>query len=359
MNSTGVESAASGPGGREGGRRARHRGQGVPGAAPRPPHPGDAVPAARSCSSSCSATRRASTSRTCRPWSSGPARSAVAAAAARHVRRRRHRRRTATRAAARERCAAARRSSPSSRPAAGDGTAQVLIDGTELFAAQAALRSLAELRANAAAAPRRAEPARRRRRPRASQVDVLFNPDLRTAVIMIPGLCGIILVFVGTVATALGVVRERQTGTMEQLAVMPFRPRDVFLGKIAPYLLIAAADMVDRRGGRHAAVRRPVPRLRRDVRARRAALPLRHPRDRRAHLERVADPGAGDPAGDDDDAAAVPAERPLLPAVLDAVGGALDRLPPAAHLVHQGRARGDGARRADRRAVAPAARSWR
>ena len=73
---------------------------------------------------------------------------------------------------------------------------------------------------------------------------MLYNPDLRTAVIMIPGLCGIILVFVGTVATALGVVRERQSGTMEQLAVMPFRPRDVFLGKIAPYLLIAAADMV-------------------------------------------------------------------------------------------------------------------
>jgi ABC-2 type transport system permease protein len=75
-------------------------------------------------------------------------------------------------------------------------------------------------------------------------VDVLFNPDLRTAVIMIPGLCGIILVFVGTVATALGVVRERQAGTLEQLAVMPFRPRDVFVGKIAPYLLIAAIDMV-------------------------------------------------------------------------------------------------------------------
>ncbi len=73
---------------------------------------------------------------------------------------------------------------------------------------------------------------------------MLFNPDLRTAVIMIPGLCGVILVFVGTIATALGVVRERQAGTMEQLAVMPFRPRDVFLGKIAPYLLVAAVDMV-------------------------------------------------------------------------------------------------------------------
>jgi ABC-2 type transport system permease protein len=124
-------------------------------------------------------------------------------------------------------------------PATG-GTAQVLIDGTELFAAQAALRSLAELRANAAASGARSALADGGR----IQVSVLYNPDLRTAVIMIPGLCGIILVFVGTVATALGVVRERQSGTMEQLAVMPFRPRDVFLGKIAPYLLIAAADMV-------------------------------------------------------------------------------------------------------------------
>ena len=126
-------------------------------------------------------------------------------------------------------------------PPAGDGAAKVLIDGTELFAAQAALRSLAELRANAAGSGGQSPLAGA---TPAVRVDVLYNPGLRTAVIMIPGLCGIILVFVGTVATALGVVRERQSGTMEQLAVMPFRPRDVFLGKIAPYLLIAAADMV-------------------------------------------------------------------------------------------------------------------
>jgi ABC-2 type transport system permease protein len=125
-------------------------------------------------------------------------------------------------------------------PASPGGPAEILIDGTELFAAQTALRSLAELErpgptgaGGEGGSPAAAKP----------QVEILFNPDLRTAVIMIPGLCGIILVFVGTIATALGVVRERQAGTMEQLAVMPFRPRDVFFGKIAPYLLIAAADM--------------------------------------------------------------------------------------------------------------------
>lgn len=149
-------------------------------------------------------------------------------------------------------------------PSAPGAAPQLLIDGTELFAAQAALRALAQVQAQAAAGSGAGAGTTTGAGAQAAgtggttpgtgtaglnpvlgvHAQVLFNPDLRTAVIMIPGLCGIILVFVGTVATALGVVRERQAGTLEQLAVMPFRPRDVFLGKIAPYLVIAALDMV-------------------------------------------------------------------------------------------------------------------
>jgi ABC-2 type transport system permease protein len=133
-------------------------------------------------------------------------------------------------------------------PEAPGGAVDVLIDGTELFAAQAALRSLAQLQiqgtSGSSGAAQSSSSATQAAATPSAEVEILYNPDLRTAVIMIPGLCGIILVFVGTIATALGVVRERQAGTMEQLAVMPFRPRDVFLGKIAPYLLIAALDMV-------------------------------------------------------------------------------------------------------------------
>jgi ABC-2 type transport system permease protein len=73
---------------------------------------------------------------------------------------------------------------------------------------------------------------------------VLFNPTLKTSAMMVPALIGLILVFIGTVATSLGVVRERQSGTLEQLAVMPFRPRDVFVGKILPYFAVAAIDLV-------------------------------------------------------------------------------------------------------------------
>jgi ABC-2 type transport system permease protein len=110
---------------------------------------------------------------------------------------------------------------------------QVYVDGSELFAARAAVTMFAQLQMRLGQAT-----------VELPKPVVLFNPDLKTSVIMVPGLCGIILVFVGTVATALGVVRERQAGTLEQLAVMPFKPRDVFVGKIGPYLLIAALDMV-------------------------------------------------------------------------------------------------------------------
>lgn len=114
-----------------------------------------------------------------------------------------------------------------------DDGATLLLDGSELFTANAARAALAQERASAGG------PAR----PVDLQVDVLFNPDLSTSVVMVPALAGLILLFVGTVITSLGVVRERQAGTLEQLAVMPLRPRDVFLGKIAPYFLVATIDL--------------------------------------------------------------------------------------------------------------------
>jgi len=107
----------------------------------------------------------------------------------------------------------------------------VYLDGSQIFTARAAEQALAAL-----ARPGRVVPA-------APSVRVLYNPGLKTSDIMIPGIAGVILVFVGTVITSLGVVRERQTGTLEQLAVMPLRPRDVFLGKIAPYFAVATVDL--------------------------------------------------------------------------------------------------------------------
>ena len=122
--------------------------------------------------------------------------------------------------------------------APGSSQLSVLIDGSELFTAQSALTALEKLRASASGG---AAGAAASLPP--PHITVLYNPDLKTSDVMVPGLAGVVLVFVGTIITALGVVRERQSGTMEQLAVMPLRPRDVFLGKIAPYFTVAVADL--------------------------------------------------------------------------------------------------------------------
>ncbi|WP_433887504.1 ABC transporter permease [Streptomyces sp. CA-111067] len=101
----------------------------------------------------------------------------------------------------------------------------VLIDGSNLFSAQAAGSA-----ARASGGVLRPE--------------VLFNPHLKTSWVMVPALVGMIMAFIGTIITAIGLVRERQAGTLEQLAVMPFKASDVIAGKIAPYFVLAAFDMV-------------------------------------------------------------------------------------------------------------------
>ena len=108
------------------------------------------------------------------------------------------------------------------------GGATALIDGSELFMARTAVQVVTAMSAQV---------------PGLTQ-EVLFNPELDTSAVLVPGLAGLIIVFVGTLVTSMSVVREREAGTLEQLAVMPFKPKDVFIGKIAPYFLIAAIDIV-------------------------------------------------------------------------------------------------------------------
>ncbi|SJN10123.1 ABC-2 type transporter [Leucobacter sp. 7(1)] len=74
-------------------------------------------------------------------------------------------------------------------------------------------------------------------------ITMLFNPDLKTSWVMVPGLTGLILLFVGTMITSIGLVRERETGTLEQLAVMPLSPSAIIFGKVTPYFLLAILNM--------------------------------------------------------------------------------------------------------------------
>ena len=74
-------------------------------------------------------------------------------------------------------------------------------------------------------------------------IKVEFNPDLKTSWVMIPGLIGLVMAVIGTLITSIGMVREREAGTLEQLAVMPIKARSIIAGKISPYFMLAVVDM--------------------------------------------------------------------------------------------------------------------
>ena len=63
-----------------------------------------------------------------------------------------------------------------------------------------------------------------------------YNPDLRTAVFIVPGLVGVILTLTMVMLTAMAIVRERERGTLEQLIVSPVKSIELVVGKIIPYV---------------------------------------------------------------------------------------------------------------------------
>lgn len=77
------------------------------------------------------------------------------------------------------------------------------------------------------------------------QTQVWYNPDLRDAYFMIPGVIGMVLYSLTSILTANAVVREREHGTIEQLIVTPIRPWELVVGKLAPYSLLALFNTVE------------------------------------------------------------------------------------------------------------------
>lgn len=65
-----------------------------------------------------------------------------------------------------------------------------------------------------------------------------YNPDGITAYYMVPAILGIIVTMTMVVMTSMGIVRERERGTLEQLIVTPVRPYELMIGKILPYIAL-------------------------------------------------------------------------------------------------------------------------
>lgn len=68
---------------------------------------------------------------------------------------------------------------------------------------------------------------------------VLYNRAMVSTNFIVPGIAAVVMMMLGALLTSVAIVREKETGTMEQILVSPVRSHEVILGKVLPYLGLA------------------------------------------------------------------------------------------------------------------------
>lgn len=73
---------------------------------------------------------------------------------------------------------------------------------------------------------------------------VWYNPDLKSRWFYVPAVLAMVLMLVTMILPSMAVVREKEIGTLEQLAVTPLKPWQIILGKLIPFLCVGMFDML-------------------------------------------------------------------------------------------------------------------
>jgi ABC-2 type transport system permease protein len=119
---------------------------------------------------------------------------------------------------------------------------QVLVDGTDATRAQVAANAASQFLLGQGIGT---EPVVQPAVARTSlALRVMFNERLKTAVYMLPGVLATLLLNVTALVTAMGLARERETGTLEQVLVTPIRPSVLLAGKCLPYIMFGLVDVL-------------------------------------------------------------------------------------------------------------------
>jgi len=71
-----------------------------------------------------------------------------------------------------------------------------------------------------------------------------YNPNLESRYFYVPGIVAFLIMLLTLLLTSMAIIREKESGTMEQLIVTPLKPSELILGKTIPFILIAQAQMV-------------------------------------------------------------------------------------------------------------------
>jgi ABC-2 type transport system permease protein len=73
---------------------------------------------------------------------------------------------------------------------------------------------------------------------------IWFNEDLESVQFIVPGIIAIIMMIIGTLLTAVTIVREKESGTIEQIVSSPIKRYELMLGKVLPYAALAYIDFL-------------------------------------------------------------------------------------------------------------------
>jgi ABC-2 type transport system permease protein len=73
---------------------------------------------------------------------------------------------------------------------------------------------------------------------------VFFNPEMKSSIFMVPGVAVLILLVITMVATSMGLAREREMGTLEQVIVTPIGRFSFLFGKVLPFVIFGLIDIL-------------------------------------------------------------------------------------------------------------------
>lgn len=76
------------------------------------------------------------------------------------------------------------------------------------------------------------------------EIRVWYNPELKTRYFMLPGIVGLLLTIITTSLMAMGIVKERELGTLEQIIVTPIKPAQLIIGKTIPFVILGFVDIL-------------------------------------------------------------------------------------------------------------------
>ncbi|WP_413584194.1 ABC transporter permease [Bdellovibrio sp. HCB274] len=119
----------------------------------------------------------------------------------------------------------------------GEGRLQLLINATNVTRGQSIERYVNAIQLE------RSQKEVQIQLPLKFDVRVLYNPAMRTALFLVPGVMSMLVCLITILLTSMSITKEKELGTFETLIAAPVKPEEVIMGKTIPYVLLGMSNI--------------------------------------------------------------------------------------------------------------------